>query len=243
MLTTLGSSTLLAERFGSDPPELLALHGWGRNGGDFVPILEGRRGLALHLPGFGPASAPETVWSSQDYADAIASAIQDSEPLIVVGHSFGGRVAIRLAASYPNLVKSLVLTGVPIYPSRKPSGPKLSFRFVRFLHSMKLIPDSLMEAARQRYGSQDYKSASGVMREILVGVISENYLADAARVGCQVAMVWGELDIPAPVEVAQKALDYFPNATLKIVAGAGHLMTGSLVKELSRVIDRLLDVQ
>tara|TARA_B100000902_G_scaffold376191_1_gene406970 strand:- start:334 stop:660 length:327 start_codon:yes stop_codon:yes gene_type:complete len=108
---------------------------------------------------------------------------------------------------------------------------------------MKLIPDSLMEAARQRYGSQDYKSASGVMREILVGVISENYLADAARVGCQVAMVWGELDIPAPVEVAQKALDYFPNATLKIVAGAGHLMTGSLVKELSRVIDRLLDVQ
>lgn len=243
MLTTVGSSSLLAEKFGSSPPEIFTLHGWGRNGNDFASILNGRNGLALHLPGFGPAPPPETAWSSRDYADSIAAAIGSFGPLILVGHSFGGRVAIRLAANYPNLVKALVLTGVPIYPTKKIAGPKPFFRFVRQLHKLKILPDSIMEVARQRYGSDDYKYSSGVMRKILVGVVRENYLDDAARVDCPVEMVWGELDNPAPVEVARKALDFFPKATLRVVSGEGHLLTGNLENEIAKVIDSLLEVR
>jgi hypothetical protein len=68
VLTTVGTSSLVAEKFGSGQTEVLALHGWGRNGVDFARILAPHNGLALHLPGFGPAPQPPTAWSSADYA-------------------------------------------------------------------------------------------------------------------------------------------------------------------------------
>ena len=80
MLTTVGTSSLVAEKFGSGPIRAIALHGWGRSGADFAHILEGHSALALHLPGFGPAPAPPTAWSSEDYAREIAAALDGMVP-------------------------------------------------------------------------------------------------------------------------------------------------------------------
>jgi pimeloyl-ACP methyl ester carboxylesterase len=163
-------------------------------------------------------------------------------PLVVVGHSFGGRVALRLAAAYPHLVSHLVLTGVPLTRVKGPSTPQLGFRIAKALHRAKIFSDQAMESARQKYGSADYRSASEVMREILVRVIAEDYLDDAARVSCPVTMVWGEGDKPAPLAAAQRALEFFPQATLRVVSGAEHLLEGTLEQEVaSAVADALCD--
>jgi pimeloyl-ACP methyl ester carboxylesterase len=240
MLTTVGNSSLVAEKFGSGETRVLALHGWGRTGADFAGILARHSGLALHLPGFGPAPAPPTAWSSAEYATVIAEALEGMGPLVVLGHSFGGRIAVRLAASYPHLVSQLILTGVPLTRVKTPSRPKPLFRLAKALHRATLIPEPVMEAARQKYGSTDYKNASGVMRDILVTVIQEDYLDDATRVSCPVSMVWGELDVPAPVAAAQRALDFFPDATLRVVSGAGHLLEGTLEQEVASAVAEAL---
>ncbi|MCF8548797.1 MAG: alpha/beta hydrolase [Pontimonas sp.] len=242
MLTTVGTSSLVAEKFGSGPTRAIALHGWGRTGADFARILDGHSALALHLPGFGPAPAPPAAWSSEDYAREIAQALEGMGPLVVVGHSFGGRIAVRLAAAYPHLVSHLVLTGVPLTRVSSPAKPKLGFRLAKALYRAKVIPESVMESARQKYGSSDYRRATGVMREILVRVIAEDYLDDAARVTCPVTMVWGEQDKPAPLAAAQRALEFFPQATLRVVSGAEHLLEGTLEQEVaSAVADALSD--
>ena len=240
MLTTVGTSSLVAEKFGSEPARVIALHGWGRSGADFSTILAGHDGLAIHLPGFGPAPAPPQAWSSADYADVIAQALEGMGPVVVVGHSFGGRIAVRLAAAYPQLVSHLVLTGVPLTRVQAASAPKPAFRVIRALRRARLVPESVMESARQKYGSLDYGQASGVMREILVGVIAEDYLDDATTVTCPVTMVWGELDKPAPLAAAQRALDFFPDATLRVVSGAGHLLEGTLEGEVASAVAEAL---
>lgn len=240
MLTTVGTSSLVAEKFGSEPARVIALHGWGRSGADFATILGDQDGLAIHLPGFGPAPAPPQAWSSADYADVIAQALEGRDPVVVVGHSFGGRIAVRLAAAHPQLVSHLVLTGVPLTRVQAPSTPKPVFRLIRALRRARLVPESVLESARQRYGSPDYRQASGVMREILVGVIGEDYLDDATRVTCPVTMVWGELDKPAPLAAAQRALDFFPHATLRVVSGAGHLLEGTLEDEVASAVAEAL---
>jgi pimeloyl-ACP methyl ester carboxylesterase len=80
------------------------------------------------------------------------------------------------------------------------------------------------------------------MREILVRVIAEDYLEDAARVNAPVTLVWGEHDIPAPLAAAERALEYFPKATLRVVSGAEHLLEGTLETEVaSAVADALRD--
>ncbi len=236
MLTTLGSSTLLADKFGQAAPQVCALHGWGRTGADFQRILAPHSGVAVHLPGFGPAPPPPRAWSSADYANEIAAALETLSPMVLVGHSFGGRIALRLAASFPHLVKHLVLTGVPLTRVTPAHRPALGFRVVKSLSKAGLVSDALLERARNKYGSADYRAASGVMRDILVHVVREDYLEDAARVACPVTLVWGELDRPAPRAAAEKALPFFPQATLRVVAGAGHLLEGTLEQEVATAV-------
>lgn len=228
MLGTVGSSDWVAEKFGTGAPRIIALHGWGRSGSDFERILSGQDALAVHLPGFGPAPVPTGAWSTAEYADQLAEALRGLGPLVVVGHSFGGRVAVRLAARHPEIVRALVLTGVPLTRVTPPKSVPLAFRMAKVLHAKKLIPEATMERYRRKYGSQDYRNARGVMRDILVKTVAEDYLDDATRVSAPVSMVWGELDAPAPLAAAEKALEYFPRATLRVVHGASHLMEGNL---------------
>ena len=240
MLTTLGSSNWVGEKFGGDPPQVLALHGWGRTGNDFSDILEGFNAVALHLPGFGPSWAPPTPWSTSDYADHLAKAMEGLAPQLVVGHSFGGRVAVRLAARHPHLVSALVLSGVPLTRVTPARTPAWGFRVAKHLHRLGFLSEQAMEKKRQQYGSADYRNASGVMRDILVATVAEDYLDDATKVVAPVTLVWGELDQPAPLEAATRSLDYFPNASLRVVTGASHLLEGTLKDEVRKALSDAL---
>ena len=231
-LATLGTSDFVGNRFGDGELKVLALHGWGRDGTDFERVLAGHSGLSVHLPGFGSAPPPTSAWTPADYADALAPALSETPPVVLVGHSFGGRVAIRLAARHPDRVAALVLTGVPFVPRAGGKKPALVYRLARLAHRVGIVSENKMESLRQRYGSLDYRNAEGVMRQVLVAAIGEDYFEDAARITQPVTMVWGENDQPAPLAGAQQALEHFSNATVRVVPGAGHLLEGTLEAEL-----------
>jgi pimeloyl-ACP methyl ester carboxylesterase len=232
VLTSLAGGRLLADKHGATPPKIVALHGWGRTGADFAPIVAGLDAVAVHFPGFGTAEPPPEVWGSHEYAELVAEAIRPFAPVVVVGHSFGGRVAVRLAANYPNLVSALVLTGVPLVRLAPTSKPVLSYRLVRWLSSKRIVPASVLENQKRKHGSADYNAAQGVMRDILVKVVNENYDDDLARVTAPVHMVWGENDTAAPMPAGDAASRLIPNATFRSVPGAGHLLEGALRDEL-----------
>ena len=56
---------------------------------------------------------------------------------------------------------------------------------------MRLVSDDAMEAARQRFGSADYRAAQGIMREVLVRAVNETDEAQLDAVRCPVHLVWG----------------------------------------------------
>ena len=72
--------------------------------------------VALDLPGFGSAPAPPQPWGSVEYTEAVAAVLEEmQERVVVLGHSFGGRVAVQLAASRPGQIGGLVLSGAPLH--------------------------------------------------------------------------------------------------------------------------------
>ena len=242
MLTVL-TGDLLADRIGGPEPTVVALHGWGRSGSDFVDLLAGIDAIAIHLPGFGHTPAPPEPWGSAEYAAHVAAALAGRGPLVLVGHSFGGRVAVRLAAAHPELVAGLVLTGVPLVRATAAPRPSRRLRIAKKLVAWRLAPAALVERIRRNSGSADYRAAQGVMRSILVRVVSEDYRADLAAVAAldvPVRMVWGEADDAAPVAGARLAADLVPGATLDVVPGARHLLHGALATRVRTAVDEVL---
>lgn len=227
-------------------PSILALHGWGRRGADFDATLEGLDAVALDLPGFGATPAPTSAWGAAGYADAIAPILDElATPVVVVGHSFGGRVAVVLATTHPERVAALVLTGVPLVrppaasPPRKPAA---AYRVARALHRRGLFPEPRMEALRQRYGSPDYRAATGVLRGVLVRVVNETYEDELGRLACPVQLVWGDDDAEVPLAVAEAALASLADGlgTLTVVPGAGHFTPRTAPGELRAAVTRCL---
>jgi pimeloyl-ACP methyl ester carboxylesterase len=260
MLKAFDSGRLFGACFGSDDtPWVIALHGWARTHKDWRAVLGAKpasivpqpnattsggdagelSAVALDLPGFGATPPPPEGWGSADYAAAIGPVLSELEvPAVVVGHSFGGRVAVHLAAAQPDRVRALVLTGVPLLRAPSSGGPALRYRMGRALHARGLIGESRMEALRRRYGSADYRAATGVMRQVLVRTVNESYEEQLRAVRCPVELVWGDDDTEAPLSMAETAADLIGSSRITVCRGAGHLVPLTAPEALRQAIER-----
>lgn len=216
--------------------------------------------LVLDLPGSGATPAPPEPWGSEQYAELVAAAMDELAgrsdggagesvstielPATILGHSFGGRVALALASSRPDLVGALVLAGVPLLPRPgRPSRPSLKYRTVRALGRAGIVGDERLEKARQRYGSADYRRAQGVMRSVLVRTLAEDYADELALLRSRetpVELVWGAGDAEVPMQVAEALGEALPGARLTIVQGAGHLTPLEAPAEIRKAVERAL---
>lgn len=247
MLTTFAGGRLFGSRTGDGPPRLLALHGWARTHRDFDALLTGGAttidALALDLPGFGASPDPPEPWGSARYAEEVAQVLPDmATPVVVVGHSFGGLVAVQLAAANPERVKALVLVGVPrLTPTTSARRPPTAYRLTRTLRRLHLVSEARLEAARMKYGSADYRNAQGVMRQVLVTSLGESLYSQLAQLKCPVHLVWGDDDTAAPIAGAEAARDRLGDrADLTVCPGAGHLVPLTATDALRGVVEKAL---
>ncbi len=219
---------------GTGPPRALLLHGWRRTKADFARVSEllaarGVPSLALDLPGFGDSPPPQLAGGARHYATLLAPLVTElaaeSGPLLVVGHSFGGRVGVCLAARAPAAMAGAVLSGVPLIRDAMPSArPARRYLAIRALARHRLVPASVLESARQRYGSDDYRAASGVMRDVLVATVVESYEDELRSVRCPINLLWGDADTVAPLAVAEAAAACSTFARVEVLHGTGHFV-------------------
>ena len=249
MLRSFAGGSVFGAAWGSEPRRILALHGWGRTHEDFAAALGSLPAVAPDLPGFGATPPPPEPWGSVDYASSLVPLFTEGDlvpPVVVVGHSFGGRVAIQLAASMPERVGALVLTGVPLIrpdPAAAPRRPPLAYRVVRSLARAGLVSDARLERARDRHGSSDYRRAQGVMRGVLVRTVGEQYsepLASVASTGLPVEMVWGEDDTETPPAIARQLAGWTSATTVTFCPDAGHLLPTTAPAALRDAVQRAL---
>ena len=232
MLRAYGDGNLFGEPYGEGPVRVVWLHGWGRRSQDFhaaagLLARDGVASVALDLPGFGSSPPPLAPGGARHYAALVVPALSviADGPLVLVGHSFGGRVAAVVAADHPALVRSIVLTGVPLLHRAASVRTPLGYRALRRLHALGVIGERRLERARRRYGSGDYRAATGVMRDVLVAMVHESYEDELGRLACPVALVWGANDREVPPDVARRATSLLraPH-TLTVIDDVGHFV-------------------
>jgi pimeloyl-ACP methyl ester carboxylesterase len=247
------SGRIFGVTHGSAPFRVLALPGWLHTASDWDATLrlvaDEAGGVALDLPGFGGATPePEAATGSAGYADRVEPVLDElvagaGGPVVVVGHSFGGRVALHLAATRPDAVSALVLTGVPklLAPEVPATQPPFSYRAARWLNRRGVLPDSKMEELRRKSGSADYRNAPSVtMRNVLVAVTNENYEQQLHALRCPVELVWGEQDTAAPIAEARRAADLLGGVTLTELPDVDHFTPIKAPDALAAAIRRHL---
>jgi len=232
VLQAFGNGTLFGERTGDGPVQVLWLHGWGRSHRDFsqaaaLLAAHGVASVALDFPGFGASPLPSVAGGARWYAELLRPVLTElsDQPLIVVGHSFGGRVAAVLAATEPPPLRGVVFTGAPLVKREGARRSPWPYRVLRALHRAHLVPATVMESARQRYGSRDYRNASGLLRDILVATVNESYEPELGRIAVPTTMVWGEDDHDVPLSSASRAAALLRvPPTVDVVSNCGHLV-------------------
>ena len=249
MLRSFCDGTVFADRVGADRPSVVALHGWARDRSDLVACVAGYDALSVDLPGCGASPPPTEAWGAAGYATLVSRVIAEAtdEPVVVVGHSFGGRVATCLAAAHPEQVAGLLLTGVPLLRPDDTGGrspkPPAGYRLVKRLHGWHLVSDERLEQAKRTHGSADYRNATGVMRDVLVRLVNETYADELTQLAGPVELVWGDQDTAAPLSVATRAQALIEQSgaevRLTVVAG-DHFAPIRHPEALRAGLDRLL---
>ena len=241
VLRAFADGTIFGDAYGASPPRVLALHGWRRDRSDFREVLEGLDGVAVDLPGFGASPPPPSAWGGAEYARALEPVVAEmGSPIVVVGHSFGGRVAVHLAPAWPDRIAGVVLAGVPLLRVTTPPRPPLWFRLAKTLNRIGFLSDEKMEERRRQAGSADYRASTGVMRDVFVRLVHETYEEQLKQIAAPVELVWGDDDTAAPLVIAERAAALLAHPSTTILPRAGHLTPLTAPDELRRAIVRLL---
>lgn len=214
--------------------QILILHGWGTSSKSWQKIKKlledrGQKVFLPDLPGFGQTSPPPRSWSVDDYLKWIKEYIEKenlSSPFLL-GHSFGGRIAIKFAAKYPEKLAGLILVGAAGLNERKKTKiffflifSKLGRFFCRLPFLIKFQPR--LRKILYFLAKSDYASLSGTMKETFKKIIAEDLRLYLSQIKVPTLIIWGEKDKIVPLKTAYLIKEKIPHSVLEVFSQVGH---------------------
>lgn len=206
-----------------DAVSLVLLHGWGQNIAMMKPIADPFQDqfqiIIIDLPGYGESEEPTYAWQVEDYKEAIHLLLEslNVENPIMIGHSFGGKISLLYASQYS--IKKLILLASPF----KKEIQKLSTK-TKVLKQLKKVPglNKLEQFAKRHIGSEDYRKASPLMREILVNTVNLDITDQISKIKCPALIIWGTEDEAVPIKRAYELEQLIPDSGVVIYEQCTH---------------------
>lgn len=237
-------------------PPIVLLHGIGRSGRVWLLVVElllplGRRLVAFDLLGFG--ASPRPAWSNysaDDHARAVIASItrlRFGEPVVVVGHSMGCLVAVRVARLRPDLVRHLVLYEMPLYEGlpekrryrlRTNLYLRLYARLVRFQPTLTAENARLLQRTAIRIVGFEVtpESWQPFVRSLENTIMNQTTAADIAELDIPMDVIYGAFDM---LVIRGKPQQFFGDASDRITAHtirARHMIS---VKASRFIVERI----
>jgi pimeloyl-ACP methyl ester carboxylesterase len=224
-----------------DGVPIVYLHGWGTNLTWFSQLMDSLlhigRHIAIDFPGFGDSDMPSTVWGTAEYADFMCEFLKSRNvtTAYIIGHSFGGRVAIQMASRHPDMVKGLVLIAAAGIKRNIAFKKKIKVRTIRFLAKTAawLIPGrygiQIKDSLYDKIASKDYKDA-GKMRPIFVKVVNEDLAPLLSDIQKPTILLYGSEDTETPPSMGRQMKELLTDAKFIELPGFDHYTIMSRAK-------------
>jgi pimeloyl-ACP methyl ester carboxylesterase len=221
-------------KIGGGGENFLILHGWNGSSDSWrkvIEILEIKyKVICLDFPGFGKTETPKIPWSLNDFVEWLKEFTQklNLKEFFLLGHSFGGRVAIKFSISYPEKVKKLILVSSAGIKQEWGLKEKIIFQiskignaifsknhFLRFKDGTRNL---FYRIARVK----DYSKAKGMMKETMKKIVEEDLLPELPKIQNETLIIWGEKDKIVPLKYAFIFKEKIKNSKLEILLKIGH---------------------
>jgi len=214
---------------GEGNTSIILLHGWGQSTKVFDAVstyLSTKFTVYnVDLPGFGLSDKPTYPYDTSDYAQVIKCIVDyyHLEYIIIIGHSLGGRIAIKYAANFNQVKKLVLIDSAGIVHKKKMSYyiKIYSFKLLKKLFSLPILK-KYKHKALNRFGSSDYKNADPMMKQILVKLVNEDLRQEMKKISCPTLLVWGTEDYVTPIIDAYIMKEHLKDSGLVKIEGAGH---------------------
>ena len=176
-------------------------------------------------------------YSLDDYAEEVKDFITENHlnKPSVIAHSFGGRIAIRLASKSPDLFDKIVLTGCAgLKPRRalKKSVKKLAFSVLK-----KFVKREKLTA----FYSPDYLALDEVMKKSFVKIVAERLDGEIDKIQNRTLIINGNKDKDTPLYMAKKLNRRIKNSRLSIYKGAGHFCFIDKPQKFNKEVEEFLN--
>lgn len=234
---------------------VILLHGWGAPANLYRLIIDHlsqtHRVIAPDLPGFGGSDEPSEPWCVDDYVDFALALAEECgvARATLIGHSFGGRVIIKLANRPDRALtidRAILIDAAGIRPKRtlkyhlKVRSYKLAKWFLGTRLVRSLYPDALKNL-QQNAGSSDYRNASMALRQTMVRCINEDLTPLLGGVYPPTLLIWGENDTDTPLSDGKLMESRIPDAGLVVLSGAGHFSYAERWPQCRAVLDSFMN--
>lgn len=230
---------------------VIILPGWGENSssfGELTNLLKDKyEVLVLDLPGFGGTQAPYKAWGIDNYAvfvDAWLKKINVKKVSGLIGHSYGGAVAISLVGNgliRPDGLVLLASSGIrDIYKLRRlalKSGAKIA------KIPLKILPSHI----QSRFKRKAYKSVGSDalllphMEETYRRLITQDMQRTAAQIKIPTLLIYGSNDKSTPSKYGKLFNEAIIGSRLEIIPGAGHFIHQEKSAEVFNIINKFLE--
>lgn len=198
--------------------------------------------LRFDLPGFGHASKGNVLYSPENYVAFIKyiTGKYARRPFYLVGHSLGGAVSLRYAATYPDDVERLAIVSAPallhrfsytqflshlgldwlpsLYPGQKRHLQNLVTSVLARVEKMRIEPEVMLGSAesREKYLGADPTKIAGLALAI------DDFSPFIQKVRVPTLLLWGAKDPIAPLRTGKALAAMLPAAELKIFSESQH---------------------
>lgn len=203
--------------------DIVLLHGWGQNIEMMKPLGDGlskeNNIYIIDLPGFGGSMEPTFAWQLVDYVNTLHMMFEklNIKKPILIGHSVGGEMSLLYASMYDT--EKVVAISSPFRPIIK----KLSLK-TKILKTAKKVPglNKLAEFAKKHTGSLEYRTATPIMREILVNSVNTDLTDILKDIKASVLIIWGTNDDTVPINDAYDLEKLIKDAGVVALEGCTH---------------------
>jgi len=234
------------QSFGEGKPFLI-LHGWGSNSERWAEIAEkisakGLRVIVPDLPGFGKSEPLPMPWNTNKYIDWIEKFVKELglQEYYLLGHSFGGALASKMAVKHVQDVKKLFLVAAAVV-RKKTAKKSFSAKLAKIVKLFYFIPYySFFRKAVYKFiiRKSDYVYVEGIMKQTYLNVVGEDVSFHLPFIRVPTIIIWGDKDESTPIQEGYFIEKQIKKSKIIVIPGAGHDLNR---KQPEIVVEKVLE--